>query len=182
MDYVLPVVAAVTLVILVAAGYIMTLLSLPGNWLIVIGVAVYRAAGPRRLARRCWLDHRRHGADHCRDRRAARVADRGAGHVACRGQPAFWLLALGGSLAGGLVGAVAGLPIPVVGSVLAIVLFAAVGVLAGAMLGESWQGRPAEVCWQVGRAAFWGLLLGTTAKIIAACLIVVVVGLALAPR
>jgi hypothetical protein len=50
------------------------------------------------------------------------------------------------------------------------------------MVGESWKGRTAEAGWEVGKAAFWGRLLGTMAKIGAACVIVVVVGIALMLR
>lgn len=65
---------------------------------------------------------------------------------------------------------------------IAIVLFAAVGATCGAMVGESWKGRTAEDSWEVGKAAFWGRLLGTMAKIGTACVIVAVTGLALVLR
>jgi uncharacterized protein YqgC (DUF456 family) len=80
-----------------------------------------------------------------------------------------------GSLAGGVIGAFVGLPIPLVGSVIAILLFASVGALAGAMLGEWWKGRDWDKRWQVGRAAFWGRLLGTVGKLYLGSVIVVVV-------
>jgi hypothetical protein len=67
-----------------------------------------------------------------------------------------------------------------VGSVVAVVLFAAAGATFGAYVGESWKGRSAEASWEVGKAAFGGRLLGTMAKILAASVMVVVVALALA--
>ena len=72
-----------------------------------------------------------------------------------------------------------GLPIPVVGSVVAILLFASGGALAGAMLGERWKGRDWESSWQVGHASFWGRLLGTVGKLAVGTMIVVVVAAAL---
>ena len=41
MDYVWPTIAVTSLLLLLAAGWIMTLLSLPGTWLMVVGTAIY---------------------------------------------------------------------------------------------------------------------------------------------
>jgi len=179
MDTLIPILAALLMAVLLAAGWVMTLLSLPGNWLIVIAVAVYALLVPNEWRVDVgwvvvgvvlvlaivgeileWLT----------------VA---AGTARAGGSRRAALLALGGSILGGLVGAVVGLPVPVVGSVIAIVLFAAVGATCGAMAGESWRGSSREASWAVGKAAFWGRLLGTLAKIGTACVIVVVVALAL---
>jgi uncharacterized protein YqgC (DUF456 family) len=78
------------------------------------------------------------------------------------------VLALAGSLIGGIAGIFVGLPIPVIGSLISAVLFAGVGALIGAMLGENWKGRGLNQSWQVGLAAFWGRLLGTLAKTLVA--------------
>ena len=72
--------------------------------------------------------------------------------------------ALLGSLAGGIVGLFVGLPIPIVGPIIGAVLLAGVGAFAGAVLGEQWKGRSFDDSWRVGKAAFWGRLLGTLAK------------------
>ena len=63
-----------------------------------------------------------------------------------------------------MTGLFVGVPIPVVGSVVGAVLFAGLGALLGAMLGELAAGRSLATSWKVGRAAFWGRLLGTLAK------------------
>lgn len=153
------------LVVAVIAGLLLTLVGLPGNWLMVIAVAIYayavRDAGGASIgvnvaivvavlavvgellefAAGAWGAKRAGGS-----RRAA-------------------ALALLGSVAGGIVGAIVGLPIPIVGPILAAVLFAGAGALAGAFAGELWKGRTVEEGWVVGRAAFHGRLLGILAKL-----------------
>jgi hypothetical protein len=182
MDYVLPLLAALMLVILLVVGWIMTLLSLPGNWLIVAAVCAYSLLVP---------DAWRVDVGWIVVGVIFLVAVIGeilewltvaVGTSRAGGSKRAALLALCGSVGGGIVGAVVGLPIPIVGSVIAIVLFAAIGATCGAMVGESWKGRSTEASWEVGKAAFWGRLLGTMAKIGTACVIVVVVGLALVLR
>ena len=74
------------------------------------------------------------------------------------------ILALVGSLAGGIVGLFVGLPIPVVGPIVGAMLLAGAGAFAGAVLGEQWKGRSFDDSWRIGKAAFWGRLLGTVVK------------------
>ena len=77
------------------------------------------------------------------------------------------------------MGAFVGLPIPIVGSLLAAVVFGGLGALVGAMAGESWKGRDFETSLEIGKAAFVGRLLGTAAKLIVASIMVVVTLIAL---
>ena len=88
-------------------------------------------------------------------------------------------MALAGSMVGAVVGVVVGLPIPLLGPVAAALVFGGLGALAGAMIGEQWKGRTLDKSWQVGKAAFWGRLLGTTGKVMIGSVIVVVVAVAL---
>lgn len=146
-----------------ATGWVMTLLSMPGNWVMVAAAAVYVFLVPDEhrflhwtavgiLAGLALL---------------AEVLELAAGAVGAAragGSKRGAILAAVGSMVGALAGAVVGLPIPVVGSVIAAILFAGLGALGGAMLGESWKGRGLEESWKVGQAAFWGRLLGTLAK------------------
>jgi uncharacterized protein YqgC (DUF456 family) len=90
------------------------------------------------------------------------------------------LLAICGSLIGGFIGAGVGLPIPVIGSVVGVLLGASAGALVGAMLGEHWKGRSLHESWQIGQGAFWGRLLGSLAKVAIASAMVAVVIVALA--
>ena len=64
-------------------------------------------------------------------------------------------LALAGGLVGGILGVFIGVPIPVIGSIVAALLFGGVGALAGAMLGDYWAGSTLKQSWQVGQAAIW---------------------------
>ena len=84
-----------------------------------------------------------------------------------------------GSIVGAVVGLFVGLPIPLAGSVIAALLFAGLGTMAGAMLGEVWAGRNLGASWPVGTAAFRGRLLGTLGKFLVGGLIVVTVVVAL---
>ena len=45
-------------------------------------------------------------------------------------------------MAGGLFGLTVVVPIPIVGSIAAALLFAGLGALGGAVLGERWKGAP----------------------------------------
>ena len=74
------------------------------------------------------------------------------------------ILALVGSIVGGIAGLFVGLPVPIVGSLLGAVLLAGIGAFAGAVVGEQWKGRDLDESMKIGHAAFWGRLLGTVAK------------------
>lgn len=182
MDYVLATLAVVTMLLLAAAGWAMNLLSLPGNWLVVLGVAVYAYLVP---------NHWRIDISWYVVALVLALAVIGElieslagmwGAARAGGSRRAALLALCGSIGGGLVGAVLGMPIPVVGPIVAVLLGASLGATAGAWVGEQWKGRTAGESWQVGKAAFWGRLLGTFGKIMVASVIVAVVLLAIVLR
>lgn len=163
------------LLAVLAAGWVMTLLSLPGNWLMVLAVAIY-----------AWLVPTEWRGDvswavvlvvlllaivgEILETLAVAVGTSRAG-----GSRRAALLGLCGSLGGGLIGALVGVPIPVIGSLVGAVLFAACGAAFGAHVGEAWKGRTSDESWKVSQAAFVGRLLGTMAKILAASVIVAIV-------
>lgn len=89
------------------------------------------------------------------------------------------VLAFLGSLVGGLGGAMVGLPVPVVGSLVGAVVFGGLGAAAGAFLGEMSLGTAAQKSWQVSWGAFWGRLLGTGAKSLVGAMMVATVVIAL---
>jgi len=74
------------------------------------------------------------------------------------------MLALVGSVLGSIVGIFGGIPIPLVGSLVAALLFGGIGALAGAIIGETMRGQSMESSVEIGKAAFWGRLLGTLGK------------------
>ena len=73
-------------------------------------------------------------------------------------------LALIGSVVGALAGMFFGIPIPVVGSLVAAVLFGGLGAFGGAVAGERWDGKEWPLAIQIGWGALWGKLLGTLLK------------------
>jgi uncharacterized protein len=84
-------------------------------------------------------------------------------------------LAVVGSIIGAIVGMFVGTPVPVIGSVVVSLLLGGVGAFAGASLGERWAGREWTDAMQIGKAAFWGRLLGTFGKIVCSTTIMSVV-------
>ena len=156
--------AVILLLSAIAAGWVLTVLGMPGNWLMVLAAGLYAWWGPDEgvlqigwpavvgfavlavlgelleLAASVWGARRAGGS-----RRAA-------------------LFALLGSLGGAVLGALLGAPIPLIGSMIAALLGAALGALTGAMFAEFSLGENPTKSWRVGRAAFWGRLWGTGAK------------------
>lgn len=175
MNEVMAILAPILLLLVLATGWGMTLLSLPGNWLMVASVSVYAWLVPAE-----WRGDVSWGVvlvvlllaivGEVLETLAVAVGTARAG-----GSRRAALLGLCGSLGGGLAGALIGVPIPIVGPLVGAVLFAAVGAAFGAYVGESWKGRTANESWKVGQGAFVGRLLGTMAKILAASVILAVV-------
>lgn len=76
------------------------------------------------------------------------------------------VLAVVGSLAGAILGIFIGVPVPVIGSLIAAVFFGGVGAFAGAVAGERWAGKEWDLAIRIGWGALWGKLLGTLLKTI----------------
>ncbi|HEX7375722.1 MAG TPA: DUF456 domain-containing protein [Pirellulales bacterium] len=167
------------LFVTLVAGWCLTMLSMPGNWLIVAAAALFAWLAPSESFDISWqivgvLLVLAVVAE------LLEFAASALGATKAGGSRRGAVLAIGGSVAGALIGAGVGLPIPFVGSLLGAVLFAGVGALAGAMLGETWKGRTLAESWKVGQSAFWGRLLGALAKTgIATAMVVITVVAAL---
>lgn len=76
------------------------------------------------------------------------------------------VLSLVGAVLGSVAGVAIGVPVPVIGSAIAAVGGGALGAFLGAAIGERWKGRTVGHQMQVGRAALWGRLWGTVAKLV----------------
>jgi uncharacterized protein YqgC (DUF456 family) len=153
------------LLLSLAAGWLLTMLSLPGNWLMLGATAVYAYFSQGTPFEVSWTTV----GILLVLALLAELLEFAAGAVGAAqvgGSKRGAMLAILGSMAGAIVGAGAGaaIPIPLVGSVLGAILGASLGALSGAMLGEAWKGRTLGETWKVGQAAFWGRLLGTIAK------------------
>ncbi|MCA9164047.1 MAG: DUF456 domain-containing protein [Planctomycetales bacterium] len=170
---------AILLLLTAVIGWVLTLFGAPGNWISVVAVAIYAWLMPNELRVSIgWPIV----VGTLLLAILGEVLEFAAGAFGVAKTGGTWrggALAIVGSLIGGVVGMFVGLPVPLIGSVVAILLFASVGALGGAMLGEVWAGRTWEESWPVGHAAFWGRLFGTLGKIMAGSVIVALIAMGL---
>ena len=170
---------ALLLVLVLLIGWMLTLLGGPGNWLMVVAAALYAWLVPKDAALTIgWgvaiaLLVMAAVGEILEFLAGALGAAKGGGSK--RGAA----LALIGSMVGGVAGLFVGVPIPVLGPVIAAFLFAGLGAFAGAVLGELWKGRSLDQSLDVGKAAFWGRILGTMAKTLVGSVMVVIGAVAL---
>lgn len=156
-------------VLVLGVGWLLTLLSLPGNWLIVAAAAGY-----------AWLVPDGSRWDLSWPLVGVTAALAVVGEVIEGAASALGVRRLGGSRRGAFlsvvfsfIGAIVGtgaIPIPVVGTLLG----ACLGAMAGAVVGETWKGTDPTATDAIGKAAFWGRLWGALAKIVIACAMVAV--------
>lgn len=164
---------ATLLVALVVVAWATNLLALPGNWMAVALLALYVWFGPgdgRAAIGMAVLVTAFVLAliGELVEFMASAVGAQRAG--ASRRSTVFAVI---GSMLGAIAGAVIGLPIPVIGSVLAAILFGGLGATAGAIYGEATDGKPWKESMSVGHAAFWGRTFGTLGKVTVGLAIVV---------
>ncbi|MGI9428499.1 MAG: DUF456 family protein [Bythopirellula sp.] len=179
MDYFLLITAISLLVLAIIAGWGLTLMGLPGNWLMVGAAALYAGFAPATgVTSLSWTTLAVMAALAA----AGEVAEFGAGVWGARragGSRRAAIFSLIGSMVGALMGATLGLPIPLLGPPLAAVLGGATGALAGAALAERTRGETSGQSLRVGGAAFVGRLLGTGAKTLVATILAVLAIVAL---
>lgn len=142
-----------------------TALGFPGNWLIVILTALFAYALP-------------FGAQHSIGWQVmafliglAVIGEvlefiSSASGVAKGGTKKGALYAMIGSLIGGFFGAAVGSPIPLIGPLIGVTLLSSVGAMGGALIGELHGGQSVDKSLTIGKAAFWGRLFGSLAKIV----------------
>lgn len=170
---------AILLFLLALGFWSLTFFGLPGNWLIVGAAAIYAWCAPAAEPGALWWSVVIALLVLAACGEVIEFLAGSLGAAQSGGSKRGAVLALAGSLVGAIAGAVIGFPVPVVGPVIGILLFASGGALAGAMLGEQWKGRDLQHSWQVGKAAFWGRLLGTLGKSLCGSVMVALLLLAL---
>lgn len=179
MEYVYLIVAVLLLILAVGIGWVLTVLGMPGNWLIVLAAALYSwlalssgilGIGLTLVITLAVLA----GIGELVEFLSATVGARKAG-----GSRTASVYALGGSLLGAIAGGLIGMPIPIIGSAIAAVLGGALGAFAGAAYAEHRRGEQHGQVFRVGKAAFSGRLMGTGFKAIIGALMVVCVLIAL---
>ena len=157
-----------------ACGFLLNLVALPGNWMIVLGSAIF-----------AWLVETPDGGGISWPivgvllvmAILGEVAEFVAGMVGAAKHGASrraMVLSVVGSIVGSIIGFACGMPVPIVGPAVAALLGGAIGAALGAALGEDWKGRNLDDSLQVGAAAFWGRILGTTGKVIIGATMVVI--------
>lgn len=166
---------AVGLVLLCFVGWLLNLVSLPGNWLAVALVGGYLWLGPE--TGRASIGYAAAAVvfvlaliGELVEFIAGAMGASRAG--ASRRSTVFAVI---GSMVGALAGGIIGVPIPIIGPLIAALLFGSLGATAGAMYGEWSDGKSWRDSWTVGHAAFWGRLFGTLGKILAGGAIVLTV-------
>tara|TARA_A100001391_G_scaffold155831_1_gene113635 strand:- start:367 stop:1044 length:678 start_codon:yes stop_codon:yes gene_type:complete len=165
---------ATVLVLICLGAWLLNLIALPGNWLAVLAMGVYAWLGPE--SGRGQLGLVPLGLAFL----AAilgEIVEFAAGAVGASRAGASrrgTIMAIGGSMMGAIAGGIIGLPIPVIGPVLAALLFGGLGATAGAMLAEWQDGKPWRENWRIGHAAFWGRTTGTVGKMLIGILIVLI--------
>lgn len=166
---------AILLLVGCVAGWLTTLVTLPGNW-IIAGLAALFA----------WLIPISAGGGITWTVVAVlvglavvgEVLEFGAGAAGAAKQGASKrsvALAMLGAAIGSMAGLGIGLPIPILGSLIMAVLGGAGGAFAGAYVGESWKGRPVEDRMAAGRGAFAGRIWGTVGKLVVGMIMLVIV-------
>ena len=168
------IVAAIGLAVVAVIGWLTQLVGLPGNWIVVVAAALYAASfsGESRLTL-SWTTVVALVLLAVLGEVVEFVAG-AMGVTKAGGSRRGALLALVGSLVGGVIGLAVGVPIPVVGSLAAAILFGGMGALVGAFIGESWKGNDFDTSLQIGRAAFVGRVVGTLGKLIVGAVMLVV--------
>jgi uncharacterized protein YqgC (DUF456 family) len=167
--------SAVLLVVLCMGVWLLTLLTLPGNWIVVGLAAVFAWLFPVAAGRGIsWGtvavlagvavlgELIEFGAG------AAGAAKKGASRRAVA-------LSIIGAAVGSIVGLAVGTPIPVFGWFVLAVLGGAAGAFVGAYLGETWKGTSGDQRIAVGQGAFVGRLWGTVGKLAAGAIMLAIV-------
>lgn len=160
---------SVTIALLLIVGCViawgLNIIALPGNWIAVAIIALYTWLGPAEGRTSVgWLVLV--GAVVCAaigelvEFLASALGAQKAG--ASRKATVYAVI---GSMLGAIGGAFIGVPVPIVGSIIAAILFGGLGATAGAMYGEWSNGKTIKESWGIGHAAFWGRTFGTVGKI-----------------
>ena len=84
-----------------------------------------------------------------------------------------------GSIIGSLAGIFVGIPIPIIGSLIAALLFSGAGALLGAYYGEKVEGKNSKEAWKVGVSSFTGRILGSLFKIICGFIALICISVAM---
>ncbi len=166
---------AALLIVASCIAWLLSLVTLPGNWLIVGFAALFAWLVPVTDGRGVsWvvviglLVLATFGEVVEFMAGAAGAAKKGASKRSV-------ILSIVGAMIGSIVGLTIGTPVPVIGSFVMAVGGGALGAFAGAYLGEAWKGRPEEHRVAAGKGAFSGRLWGTMGKLAVGAVMVAII-------
>ena len=157
---------ALLLVVSCAIAWLLNLVTLPGNWLIVGGAALFAwllpVNGDRGIAWKMVILLAAMAV-------VGEVVEFAAGAAGAAKQGASRraiVLSMVGAILGSVGGLAAGapIPIPMIGPLVMAILGGAAGAFGGAYLGEAWKGRDEQARNAAGRGAFFGRIWGTAGK------------------
>jgi hypothetical protein len=166
---------ALLLVVVCSIAWLLSLVALPGNWLIVAAAALFAWFFPEQIGRGMMLYTVVVLAGLAI---LGEVIEFGAGAAGAAKQGASRrgiVLSIVGAMAGSFVGLTVGTPIPILGSFVLALLGGAAGAFAGAYLGEAWKGRGEAERMAAGRGAFSGRLWGTVGKLAVGAIMLAIV-------
>ncbi|TWT64061.1 DUF456 domain-containing protein [Rubinisphaera italica] len=157
---------ATLLLIFNMTAWLSTLLTLPGNWLLVLFTGIYVFFLPADMEPRIsWT--------------VAivvlvlailgEIVEFFAGaHGAAKqgGSRRGIVLAILGAIIGSMTGAIVSMPIPIIGPLIGALVGGAIGSFAGAWVGEHGTGRTSAERYAIGQGAMMGRLLGTAGKLV----------------
>lgn len=166
---------AVLLLIANVIAWAASLMTLPGNWIIVALTALFAYLLPEQDGRGIsWtvvcvaLGLAALGEMIEFSAGAATAVKHGSSRRAAA-------LAVVGAITGGMTGAILLFPVFVIGPIVGAVGGGSLGAFTGAYLGEMWKGKEREESLTVGRAAMVGHVLGMGAKLVVGAILLVVV-------
>jgi uncharacterized protein len=165
---------ALLLVVASCIAWLLILVTLPGNWIIVIFAALFAWLLPVEAGHGItWttvavlLGCAALGEVVEFAASAAGAAKQGASK---RGVA----LSIVGAIVGSAFGLTIGTPIPVLGSFVMALLGGAAGAFIGAYIGEAWKGRGHDERLAAGRGAFAGRIWGTVGKLAVGAVMLVI--------
>ncbi|MBS0260936.1 MAG: DUF456 family protein [Planctomycetes bacterium] len=152
------------------------LITLPGNWFIVLTSVIFALVvkHPTATGLNWWVVGVVAGLAVLGE--VLEFAAGAAGAAKSGGSKRGMFISMLGAMAGSLGGAFLGtwIPIPVVGNLIGAVVGGAAGAFGGAYLGESWKGQGEEERLTISKAAMIGRVLGTVGKLGIGVIMVVV--------